>query len=159
MEALQTPPIPRLMKIVPPIWIVIFLAVGLGVNWLFPSREFMDWRCYPAAVILFVVGLFTVLGTGSLFRRRGTEILPHSPTNKLLMTDGPYRFSRNPMYLGMTLVLLGVAFFVGTLPMFLAPITFFGLINFVFVPFEEAKMLRQFGEQFADYKQRVRRWV
>ncbi len=159
MQATQTPSVPKLMKIVPPVWIVIFLALGLCTHWLFPSRGFMDWRCVPAAIILFVVGLFTALGTGSLFRKRGTEMLPHSPANTLLMTDGPYKFSRNPMYLGMTLAQIGIAFFVGTLPMFLVPVAFFCLINFVFIPFEEVKMFRQFGEQYADYTRRVRRWL
>jgi protein-S-isoprenylcysteine O-methyltransferase Ste14 len=155
----QTPLIPPLMKIVPPVWIVIFLVLGLCIDWLFPSREFIDWQCYQVAIVLFAVGLFIVLWCGRLFRQRGTEILPHSPTNKLLMTDGPYTFSRNPMYLGMTLVLLGVAFFIGTIPMFVVPAAFFCLIDFVFIPFEEAKMLRQFGDQYADYKRRVRRWI
>src|ERR1035438_1442868 len=94
----QTLPIPRLMKIVPPVWIVILLVLGLCLYRLFPSRELLDRRCYPAAIILFVLGFFSVLWAGSLFHKRGTEILPHSPTNKLLMTDGPYRFTRNPMY-------------------------------------------------------------
>jgi protein-S-isoprenylcysteine O-methyltransferase Ste14 len=155
----QIPAIPKLMKIVPPLWIVILLVLGLCIHWLFPTRDILDWHSIPAGIILFVPGLFIVLSAGSLFRRRGTEILPHSPTNKLLLVEGPYRFTRNPMYLGMTLVLLGIAFFVGTLPMFLVPVVFFCLINFVFIPFEEAKMLRQFGDRFADYKRRVRRWI
>jgi protein-S-isoprenylcysteine O-methyltransferase Ste14 len=155
----QSPPVPKLMRIVPPLWIVILLVIGLCIHWLLPTRDILDWRCYPAGIILFVLGIFSVFWAGSLFRKRGTEILPHSPTNKLLMMDGPYRFTRNPMYLGMTLVLLGIAFFVGTLPMFLVPVVFFCIINFVFIPFEEAKMQRQFGDQFANYKQRVRRWI
>ncbi len=156
----ETPrPVPWPVKIVPPIWIVIFLAIGLFVNWLFPSRELMDWRSYPVAIILFVLGVSSMLWTGSIFHRRGTEILPASPTNKLLLVEGPFRVTRNPMYLGMTLVQLGIAFFVGTLPMFLVPIAFFCLINFVFIPFEEAKMLRQFGEQFEEYRRKVPRWI
>jgi protein-S-isoprenylcysteine O-methyltransferase Ste14 len=155
----QNPPVPKLMKLVPPVWIVILLVAGLCIHWLFPSRGLLDWRCYPAGIILFVLGLFSVLWAGSLFRKRGTEILPHSPTNKLLLTEGPYTFTRNPMYLGMALVLLGIAFFIGTLSMFLVPVVFLCLMNFIFIPFEEAKMLRQFGERYQDYKRRVRRWI
>src|ERR1019366_8605686 len=135
----HTPHVPRLVKIVPPLWIVILLAIGLGVNWLFPSRELMDWRCYPVAIILFALGLSIDIWAGSIFYRRGTEILPSSPTNKLLLVEGPYGVTRNPMYVGMTLTLLGAAVYVGTLPMFLVPVAFFCLINFVFIPFEEAK--------------------
>jgi protein-S-isoprenylcysteine O-methyltransferase Ste14 len=151
--------LPPLMKIVPPLWIVILFVLGLCVNWLFPTRDILDWQCYPAAIILSVVGLFIVLSAMRLFHKRGTEILPHSRTNKLLLIEGLYKFTRNPMYLGMTLMLLSIAFFVGTLPMFVVPVAFFCLIHFVFIPFEEAKMSRQFGEQYSSYKMRVRRWL
>ncbi len=155
----QTPSVPWVVKIVPPVWILIFLGLGLGAHWLFPSRSFMDWRSYPVAIVLFVSGLSCVLWSASIFRRRGTEIEPASPSNKLLLVEGPYTMSRNPIYLGMTLALFGIAFFVGTLPMFLVPVVFFCLMHFVFVPFEEAKMLRQFGERYAELKRRIRRWV
>ena len=155
----EAPHIPRLVRIVPPIWIVIFLVAGLCINWLFPSQEFMDWRSYPAALILLALGFGSVLWAAGLFRKRGTEIVPASPTNKFLIVDGPFAITRNPMYLGMTFILLGIAFFVGTLPMFIVPIAFFCLINCVFIPFEEEKMLRQFGEEFVKYKSCVRRWI
>jgi protein-S-isoprenylcysteine O-methyltransferase Ste14 len=55
-----------------------------------------------------------------LFRREGTEINPTSPTNRTLVTRGPYRFTRNPMYLGLITFALGIAVWVGAWPMFLA---------------------------------------
>ncbi len=155
----KTPLVPPLMKIVPPLWIVILLAVGLCVNWIFPTRDILDWRYIPAASVFLFAGVLLVLSAIRLFRKRGTEILPHSRTNKLLLIEGLYKFTRNPMYLGMILVLLGIAFLVGTLPMFLVPVVFFSIINFVFIPFEESKMQRQFGEGYSDYKRRVRRWL
>jgi len=89
----------------------------------------------------------------------GTEINPTSATNRLLVTSGPYRFTRNPMYLGLVLVALGIAAWVGAWPMVLAPVAIFATANWVHIPFEEAKMRRQFGPEFDDYAGRVRRWI
>jgi protein-S-isoprenylcysteine O-methyltransferase Ste14 len=63
------------------------------------------------------------------------------------------------MYLGLVTVTLGIAFWVGAWPMFLAPIATFVTANWVHVPFEEDKMRRQFGEAFDAYARKVRRWV
>ena len=61
--------------------------------------------------------------------------------------------------LGLVLVSLGIAFAAGSLPMFVVPLAVFATANFVHIPFEEAKMRRQFGPSFDDYTRRVRRWV
>ena len=82
-----------------------------------------------------------------LFRREGTEINPTSPANRKLVTSGPYSFTRNPMYLGLTIISLGVAFWVGRWPMFLAPIMTFATANWAHIPFEEEKMHRQFADR------------
>ena len=76
-----------------------------------------------------------------------------------LIATGPYRYTRNPMYLGLVIVSLGIAILIGAWPMFLAPIAVFATANWVHIPFEEAKMRRQFGSTYDDYVGRVRRWV
>jgi protein-S-isoprenylcysteine O-methyltransferase Ste14 len=63
------------------------------------------------------------------------------------------------MYLGLVTITLGIAFWIGAWPMFLAPIATFGTANWMNVPFEEAKMRRQFGAEFDAYVSRVRRWI
>ena len=160
MNTSESPaPVPALLKIFPPIWVLTLIVLGLIVNALYPWRSLIDWQSYPIGIIFCALGVGSVFSSIRIFRRRGTELEPTSKKNTLLITDGPFSFSRNPIYLGMTLVLFGVAFLVGTLPMFLVPIVFFCIINFVFIPFEEEKMERQFGEQFLAYKKRVRRWI
>jgi protein-S-isoprenylcysteine O-methyltransferase Ste14 len=94
-----------------------------------------------------------------LFRREGTEVEPTSPTNRKLITSGPYQFTRNPMYLGLVILTLGIAIWVGAWPMFGAPIALFATANWVHIPFEEAKMRRQFGAAYDNYVARVRRWI
>jgi protein-S-isoprenylcysteine O-methyltransferase Ste14 len=63
------------------------------------------------------------------------------------------------MYLGLTIVTLGIAIWVGSWPMLLAPVAVFATANWVHIPFEEAKMRRQFGSAFDDYTHKVRRWL
>ena len=63
------------------------------------------------------------------------------------------------MYSGLILTTLGIALYVGTLPFFAVPVLVFLLSNFVFIPFEEAKMQRQLGALYTDYLRRVRRWI
>jgi protein-S-isoprenylcysteine O-methyltransferase Ste14 len=63
------------------------------------------------------------------------------------------------MYLGLILVTLGIALYFGTLPFFAVPVLLFLLVNFVFIPFEEAKMQRQHEAAYTDYRARVRRWL
>ncbi|HYK78182.1 MAG TPA: isoprenylcysteine carboxylmethyltransferase family protein [Micropepsaceae bacterium] len=113
----------------------------------------------PLATLLIAAGIFLAAWGRATFAAAGTEIIPASATNKKLVTIGPFRFTRNPMYLGVSVLTLGIAFYAGTLPFFAIPILLFLLCNFVFIPFEEAKMQRQFNDQYTDYLRRVRRWI
>ena len=79
--------------------------------------------------------------------------------NKSLVVRGPFRFTRNPMYLGLVIFTLGMALGVGSLPMFAVPLLVFVTANWAHIPFEEAKMRRQFGTAFDHYMRQVRRWI
>ncbi len=94
-----------------------------------------------------------------LFRREGTQVSPTSESNNKLVTGGPFQLTRNPMYLGLFVLSLGVALAIGATPMFVAPLLVFATANWVHIPFEEAKMRRQFGPAFDDYARNVRRWL
>ena len=105
-----------------------------------------------------LLGFGIMLRAWWLFRVRSTAICPTAETTTLI-TDDVYRLTRNPMYLGMVLMLLGVAIATGGLPSFLAALGFFLIIDFVFCPFEEQKLARSFGAEFARYRGSVRRWL
>jgi protein-S-isoprenylcysteine O-methyltransferase Ste14 len=66
---------------------------------------------------------------------------------------------QSPMYLGLVTLSLGIAVWIGAWPMFIAPPAVFATVNWVHIPFEEAKMGRQFGASYDDYVTRVRRWA
>ena len=84
---------------------------------------------------------------------------PTSPTNRKLITSGPYQFTRNPMYLGIVILTLSIAIWFGAWPMLGAPVALFATANWIHIPFEEAKMRRQFGTVYDEYVAKVRRWI
>ena len=147
-----------MLNLPPPIWTLIFLvaaALSFALGW--PKTPGLPFP--PLGIALVVLAFIPPVWGARLFRREGTEINPTSPTNRALVTRGPYRFTRNPMYLGLITFALGIAIWVGPWPMILAPIAVFLTTNFVHIPFEEAKMRRQFGAAYEDYVVRVRRWL
>jgi protein-S-isoprenylcysteine O-methyltransferase Ste14 len=147
------------VKLPPPVWAFFYLIVAGALSWIYPWRRLVDLRIVWLSVALIAVGFAIALWAALLFRREGTELNPTSETNKSLVIRGPYRFTRNPMYLGLTVLTFGIAFGVGSLPMFAVPLLLFTTANWVHIPFEEAKMHRQFGDAFSAYTKQVRRWI
>lgn len=148
-----------MVRLPPPIWLLIFVAAASVASVLRPWRSMIDLRLIPLGVAIFGLGFVFPVWAFTLFRREGTELNPTSDTNKKLVVAGPYAITRNPMHLGLTMISLGLAIWVRSLPMFAVPVLVFAVANWVHIPFEEAKMRRQFGLQFDDYTHRVRRWI
>ncbi len=148
-----------MLKLSPPVWALAYLLIAALISYLEGWPGTSTLRIVPLAIILIIVGVASAVSGALLFRREGTDLTPTSETNAKLVISGPFRFTRNPMYLGLVLFTLGIAFWVGAWPMFLAPIATFATVNWVHIPFEEAKMRRQFGEQYDVYCGKVRRWI
>ena len=148
-----------MVRIPPPIWMFLFLGLGWAASAFTPWANVGEFRIVPLGIALVVTGVALSLVAFGLFRREGTEIRPDSEANNKLVITGPYRFTRNPMYLSLVVVSLGVALWAGTLPMYAVPAIVFAICNWVHIPFEEAKMRRQFGAAFDDYTKKVRRWI
>lgn len=151
-----------MLKILPPIWFLIFLGFALLLHFFVPITHVFNLSgvLYKTiGVAVFIFGFFISNYASKQFAENKTEIIPTSPTNKVLVTDGIYKYTRNPMYVGMITSLIGIAFIVGTLPMFVAVFAQFVVLNFLFIPFEEKKLSNIFGDQYNSYKLKVRRWV
>ena len=146
------------LKIPPPIWMLAMLiSVFAGERTVGPSPALLQslWLGVAFAVAGIVLAIWAVVA----FRSAETEIAPTSTSNKTLVVLGPYRFTRNPMYLGLILLSFAIAFFIGRLLYFAVPVLMFLLCNGLFIPFEETKMQRQFGNQYTNYVAHVRRWI
>ena len=148
-----------MVKLPPPVWTAFYLLIAAGLSRLLDAPKLPGLHVVPLGIALVAIAWIPSLWAFILFRREGTEINPISPTNRKLVARGPYRFTRNPMYSGLLILSAGIAIWVGTWPFFLAPIAVFATANWVHIPFEEAKMRRQFGEEYDSYVRKVRRWV
>jgi protein-S-isoprenylcysteine O-methyltransferase Ste14 len=148
-----------MLKLPPPFWALTYTLIAVGASYVMGSPRVPGLPPVWPGVVLIVLGIGLSVTAAMLFRREGTEINPTSPANRRLVTFGPFRLSRNPMYLGLVLTTLGVAFWGGAWPMFLAPIAIFATTNWAHMPFEEEKMRRQFGASFDAYASKVRRWI
>lgn len=148
------------LKLPPPL---IALAIGLAMAGLaqvtpaLPSLEAM--RPWLPAILLGAGALIAIAAVMS-FRRARTTIHPLSPQKTSTLVDsGLFRFSRNPMYLGMALVLLAWAVWLAAPATLIGPIAFIALITRVQIQPEERALLELFGEAYRDYCQRTRRWL
>ena len=148
-----------MLKLPPPAWAFLYLIIASTVSWFYPWRALLDLRIVRLGVALVAIGIAISIWAFWLFRCEGTEIDPTSETKKSLVVRGPFRFTRNPMYLGLVILTLGIAFWVGALPMFAVPLLVFATANWAHIPFEEVKMRRQFGAAFDDYMRQVGRWI
>jgi len=148
-----------MLKLPPPIWALVYVLIAAAISWSLGWPKFLGLPLAPLGIALVAVAWIPPVWAIVLFRREGTEVSPTSPANRTLVTSGPYRFTRNPMYLGLVIVTLGIAVWVGAWPMFIAPIAVFATANWIHIAFEEDKMRRQFGATYDGYVRRVRRWV
>ena len=148
-----------MVKVPPPIWAVGFVLIAAAASYVGGWPRVPGLPLVPIAIVLIAVGIALSAAAIVLFRREDTEINPTSDVNRKLVTSGPFKLTRNPMYLGLVIVTLGIAFWVAAWPMFLAPLAMFATANWIHIPFEEAKMRRQFGPAFDNYVHKVRRWI
>lgn len=113
----------------------------------------------PALSMAFLgVGLGLVVLARTYFTLRKTTLFV-GRTSSQLVCDGPFRISRNPMYVGVVLCLLGMSFWFGTLPSLLAPVLSFCVLNFFHIPREEEMLRAHFGDAYHSYTRQVRRWL
>jgi len=143
----------------PPIaWAVAVLA-GLALNWLMPlpfipvavPAGWLGAMVFALALALFAWAIATITWAG-------TNVPTSLPTTTIVDT-GPYRFTRNPIYVGMVLGLIGLAIAVNSLWLLLTLVPFALVIRYGVVAREEAYLERKFGDVYRRYRTRVGRWL
>jgi len=142
----------------PPIWFAGGWLVSEVLARTFPVFQFhRDWLDV-AAVVAILAGLGLAAWSALWFRAKRTRIEPRQQPSALIV-EGPYRLSRNPIYLGLVLMLAGLALRTGTLsalvPALLLPV----VLQRRFIPGEEAALHRAFGAEAEEFFQRTPRWI
>ncbi len=146
-----------LAKTPPPLALLLSVGAAALLTRHVPALQWAGFhsRIVAGALVLLALGLNAWAWVE--FRRYRTTILPlRQPT--CLLCAGPFRFSRNPIYCGMLLIAFAPWLAWGQLGLLLAPPLFFAVINGAVIPYEEARLQRTFGDAYADYCRRVRRW-
>lgn len=145
----------------PPLIFLGFVGLGLGLQAVLPWALLPEappaWR-YIGGGALALLGLLLVLASADRFRRRGTNVETWKPTTALV-TDGLYRYTRNPIYLGLLALYFGVAVLAGNAWIAALGMPLFAVLRYGVVAREEAYLARRFGADYRRYRARVRRWV
>jgi protein-S-isoprenylcysteine O-methyltransferase Ste14 len=144
-------------RVNPPHYFALAIAMMIAMVWLPGAEIFAPPWHYTGAVAL-VCGVAIAMAASRQFAVVGTNIVPLTRSSALV-TNGAFAFTRNPMYLGMVLALLGIALLLNRPWPYLVPCGFVALLYFRFIRHEEALMTQTFGDAYLQYKQRVRRWV
>ena len=142
----------------PPLIYLGGLLTGYGLDqalaWQLPMPPWLA----TLAGLLALAGILLIGSTLLLFRRHQTTVLPHKAASTLI-TSGPFRLSRNPIYLGFSLLHLACALSLASPGMLLMLVPVLWVINQHVIAAEEAFHAQQFAEQWQAYRQRVRRWL
>ena len=152
----------RLLMRVPVPWVFILMyLIGAGMERVWPVRlggDVSERVTLAVGVVLFTVGV-VIAGWGLItFHRARTTTVPGEASSQLV-TWGPYRFSRNPMYVGLATAYLGEAFLLRQVwPAVLLPLVL-TYVNWVVIPVEQARLTEVFGAGYVAYQRRVRRWI
>jgi protein-S-isoprenylcysteine O-methyltransferase Ste14 len=151
-------PLPGKRPILPPVYFLVAVALMACLHLLLPGAQLIGSPLRYSGLLLAAAALGLVLWAAGHFRRRGTTIKPFQDASALVL-EGPYRLTRNSMYMGLVGILFGLGVLLGSASPFVVVPVFVILVDVRFIRAEEAALHRTFGAAYSDYKARVRRWV
>lgn len=143
---------------IPPFYLFVSIVALFVLKYTVPgSTLFYPPFNYFGFVIVFM-GLALILWHADYFKRYNTPIKPFEQSTHLIK-EGLYRYSRNPIYLGMAVILFGGAMILGTFTPFIVVVVFILIIERAFIVKEEIFLEKIFGDEYTEYKKSVRRWI
>jgi protein-S-isoprenylcysteine O-methyltransferase Ste14 len=142
----------------PPLLYLGAMAPGLLLDWLVPVQKFSSASCPVTGWFLAFAGFCIGFWGVRTFIRAGTNVRPDLPVTALV-TDGPFRYSRNPLYMACTIIYLGITLSVGSLWLLLMLVPTLAVVHYRIVRREEEYLEGRFGESYRAYKAQVNRWI
>ena len=144
-------------RIPPPIYFLLGLVAMILFSSFVPMGRWLHFPLRYIGIIIIVPGFSLSLGSGMFFRKSGTNPRPGTRAT-LIVTKGPFKYTRNPMYLGLITMLIGTSILLGTFsPLIVIPIIFL-ILHTQFVLREEKWMTEWFGNPYLEYKKKTPRW-
>ena len=144
--------------ILPPTYLLIAMLLLILLHFVLPIKAWLHIPWNLSGLVPLAVGVGLNLVADRAFKTRGTTVKPFEPSTALI-TNGAFAISRHPMYLGFVLILIGLGMLLGSITPYIVVIIFAILMEVVFIGREEQMMAEQFGEDWQQYKARVRRWI
>ncbi|MCB1652379.1 MAG: isoprenylcysteine carboxylmethyltransferase family protein [Alphaproteobacteria bacterium] len=144
------------IPMIPPTIFALFLIAGITLDWLVPINFGRAWG--GIGLLMVAGGLGCIVWCQKLFARAGTNINPEKPTLSIV-TDGPYKYSRNPIYLCFLVIYAGLGMLADAPVMLVLLGGLYYVLDTYVIQREEAYLARKFGEEYSDYQDSVRRWV
>jgi len=148
----------EMQKPLPPTYLLLALVLMAVLHFLVPVHRYWALPLSLVGVVPLVFGVALNLIADSAFKRHNTTVKPFERSSALV-TAFPFSIRRNPMYLGLTLMLLGVALFLGSVSALVPVLLFPYLMNRVFIREEERMLAATFGTVWEEYRSAVRRWI
>ena len=150
--------VPNLGFVRPPLVYLSAIIMGVILHLLAPLSFFPRTWSMPVGIALVLMATALLVSSIARFRAAGTPVPAYKPTTAIVR-KGPYRFTRNPIYLGFSLLQLGVAIWVNSVWLLVTLVGAMVLINYAVIRKEENYLERRFGNEYVDYKRTVRRWL
>ena len=141
----------------PPVMYLAVLLVGVGLNHWRAIAPIPEQLGDILGIALIVLGVAIMPPVLILYRRLRTPFNPHKPASALI-TDGPYRFSRNPAYIALTLWYLGIGLILNNIWVLLLTVPLLVIMDRLAIPREEQHLRVKFGQEYRLYESTVRRW-
>lgn len=145
-------------RVMPPTYFLIALLLVVAVRFVLFRWAYSTPLTLGVGVVLLVAGIWLDLAGDSAFKRRGTPVSPDA-TPSALVTSGVFRWTRNPMYLGMVVMVAAVAALLGAFAGLVVPAVLVVVLDREFVTGEERRLAEAFGSDYAEYASAVRRWI
>jgi len=145
-------------RLPPPTYLNALIPLAIVLHLVLPIKRIIYSPYTYLGSILILLGVVLNIWSGRQLRKMNTTIDFYGRPSELA-TDGPFRISRNPIYLSGVILSLGIAILLGSLITFAFPIALFLILNGLYIPSEEEVLEKTFGREYLEYKQRVRRWI
>jgi protein-S-isoprenylcysteine O-methyltransferase Ste14 len=143
--------------LIPPIYFLLGIVLIPILFSIFPGMNLIQFPFNWLGLVLILFGGYLNIHSLMLFNKYNTSFKYGKST--FVINEGPFLYSRNPMYLGMFLTLIGLSICFGNILSLMIPLLFYIIMQVMFIPYEEKKMEKELGTDYLNYKKRVRKWV